>query len=58
MRSRFFFGNLITDGLALVDMRDQLAHDLSVHCAIEMSHIGSFLPALFEEFKNDIPTGD
>ncbi|KAJ4414072.1 hypothetical protein N0V82_008146 [Gnomoniopsis sp. IMI 355080] len=57
MRSRFFFGDLITSGLALVDMRDQLAHDLSVHCAIEMGHVGSFLPALFEEFKDDIPTG-
>ncbi|KAF5648446.1 phloretin hydrolase [Fusarium tjaetaba] len=44
LRSRFFldvFGE--TQG-----------HDLSVHCAVEMSHLATFLPQLFDEFKNTI----
>lgn len=57
MRSRFFFGSLITKELSIIHMTDQLAHDLSVHCYNEMSHL-AYLPALFEEFKDDIPTGN
>lgn len=57
MRSRFFFGSLITTGMRLINMTDQLAHDLSVHCFNEMSHL-TYLPTLFEEFKDDIPTGN
>ncbi|CAN8100489.1 unnamed protein product [Discula destructiva] len=56
MRSRFFMGSTLVTGLGLVFMRESLAHDLAVHCANEMGHVGSFLPALFEEFKNDIAT--
>lgn len=57
MRSRFFMGSILVRAQSLINTRDQLARDLAVHCANEMSHLGTFLPALFEEFKNDIPTG-
>ncbi|KAK8150736.1 hypothetical protein G3M48_009626 [Beauveria asiatica] len=32
----------------------QLGHDLAVHCQIEMTHLGSFLPALYQEFKDTL----
>ncbi|KAI8229462.1 hypothetical protein K4K54_001468 [Colletotrichum sp. SAR 10_86] len=44
LRSRFFVAS-DNHGNA------QLGHDLAVHCNIEMTHLGSFLPALFQEFK-------
>ncbi|KAK1846665.1 hypothetical protein CCHR01_10703 [Colletotrichum chrysophilum] len=44
LRSRFFVAS-DNHGNA------QLGHDLTVHCNIEMTHLGSFLPALFQDFK-------
>ncbi|KAJ0385754.1 hypothetical protein COL922a_005743 [Colletotrichum nupharicola] len=44
LRSRFFVAS-DNHGNA------QLGHDLAVHCNIEMTHLGSFLPALFQDFK-------
>lgn len=32
----------------------QIAHDLLVHCNIEMTHLNCFLPALYEEFKDTL----
>ncbi|GME23290.1 hypothetical protein GTA08_BOTSDO09760 [Neofusicoccum parvum] len=32
----------------------QIAHDLLVHCNIEMTHLNCFLPALFQEFKDTL----
>ncbi|KAK8176678.1 hypothetical protein BC567DRAFT_263861 [Phyllosticta citribraziliensis] len=42
LRSRFFLK--ITSA--------QIAHDLLVHCNIEMQHLNCFLPDLFSEFKD------
>lgn len=56
IRSRFWFGSLLTSGMKLVMHPYQLAHDLSVHCANEMMHLGTFLPALFEEFRDNDAT--
>ncbi|KAK4505927.1 hypothetical protein PRZ48_003892 [Zasmidium cellare] len=30
----------------------QLGHDLAVHCNIEMTHLGTFLPEIFQEFRD------
>ncbi|KAI9927539.1 hypothetical protein ASPWEDRAFT_186877 [Aspergillus wentii DTO 134E9] len=57
VRSRFWFGDLLVLGMNFAGGPKQLAHDLSVHCANEMTHLGTFLPALFEEFKDDVATG-
>ncbi|KAE8357945.1 hypothetical protein BDV27DRAFT_164032 [Aspergillus caelatus] len=38
----------------LQGINDQLAHGLVVHCNIEMTHLASFLPQIFEEYKNTI----
>ncbi|KAK6838804.1 hypothetical protein RU639_000655 [Aspergillus parasiticus] len=32
----------------------QIGHDLAVHCQTEMTHLGSFLPALYQEFKDTV----
>lgn len=56
MRSRFWFGGGLTTAMRLIMDPLDFARDLSVHCATEMTHLGTFLPALFEEFRNDIPT--
>ncbi|KAK7532261.1 phloretin hydrolase [Phyllosticta citribraziliensis] len=45
LRSRFFVASA-NHGTA------QLGHDLAVHCNTEMTHLGSFLPELFQEFKD------
>ncbi|EOD51825.1 uncharacterized protein B0J15DRAFT_456797 [Neofusicoccum parvum] len=42
LRSRFW----------LEQYTEQAAHDMMAHCNIEMQHLASFLPALFEEFKD------
>ncbi|KAK1992602.1 hypothetical protein LX36DRAFT_715245 [Colletotrichum falcatum] len=44
LRSRFFF-DVYTDNMA---------HDLAVHCAVEMSHLATFLPELHAEFKDTV----
>ncbi|KAF4332485.1 phloretin hydrolase [Fusarium beomiforme] len=44
LRSRFFFDAYT----------DNQAHDLSVHCAVEMTHLASFLPDLYAEFKDTV----
>ncbi|KAH7178133.1 hypothetical protein DER46DRAFT_569780 [Fusarium sp. MPI-SDFR-AT-0072] len=44
LRSRFF----------LDVFADTQGHDLSVHCAVEMSHLATFLPQLFAEFKDTV----
>lgn len=56
-RSRFWFGNLLVAGMSVAGGSEKLAHDLSVHCFNEMSHLGTFLPGLFEEFKMDVSVG-
>lgn len=56
IRSRFWFGWLLTSGMKFVVPPYQLARELSSHCASEMTHLGTFLPALFEEFRDDIST--
>ncbi|KAH6646899.1 hypothetical protein BKA67DRAFT_580859 [Truncatella angustata] len=45
LRSRFFIDSNNHGN-------SQLGHDLAVHCNIEMTHLGRFLPAIFEEFKD------
>ncbi|KAK7569202.1 hypothetical protein IWX91DRAFT_328667 [Phyllosticta citricarpa] len=44
LRSRFFLK--VTSA--------QIAHDLLVHCNIEMQHLNCFLPDLFSEFKDTL----
>ncbi|KAK8205117.1 hypothetical protein IWZ01DRAFT_485912 [Phyllosticta capitalensis] len=44
MRSRFF----------LKVFTPEIAHDLLVHCNIEMQHLNYFLPGLFSEFKDTL----
>ncbi|KAJ5806548.1 uncharacterized protein N7503_004150 [Penicillium pulvis] len=44
LRSRFFIAEN-NHGTA------QLGHDLAFPCNIEMTHLGSFLPAIFHGFK-------
>lgn len=58
IRSRFWFGAALVNAMrGLFDPLD-LGRNLSLHCANEMTHLGTFLPALFDEFKDDIPTGN
>ncbi|PLB43459.1 hypothetical protein P170DRAFT_480431 [Aspergillus steynii IBT 23096] len=57
VRSRFWFGNLLVLGMSVAGGPKRLAHDLSVHCFNEMSHLGTFLPDLFNEFRHDVATG-
>ncbi|KAI2831841.1 hypothetical protein CBS147343_456 [Aspergillus niger] len=47
LRSRFFVAKS-NQGTS------QLGHDLAVHCNIEVTHLGSFLPALFQELKDTL----
>lgn len=56
IRSRFWFGSGLVTLMRLVMDPLQLAHDLSVHCFNEMSHIGTFLPELYPIFKDNIPS--
>ncbi|KAF5711565.1 phloretin hydrolase [Fusarium mundagurra] len=44
LRSRFF----------LDVFRETQGHDLSVHCAVELSHLATVLPHLFAEFKDTV----
>lgn len=55
IRSRFWFGKTFLDNIGLGGAASlQFGHDMAVHCFTEMTHLGSYLPALFNEFKNDI----
>jgi DAPG hydrolase PhiG domain len=55
MRSRFWFGHLVVAGMNLIGTDiNQFAHDMATHCHVEMTHLGERLPAIFEEFKDDI----
>jgi DAPG hydrolase PhiG domain len=55
MRSRFWFGHLIMTGMNIIGSDpSQFAHDMAVHCHVEMTHLGERLPAIFNEYKNDI----
>ena len=56
IRSRFWFGPVLVTAMRVIMDPLQLGHDLSVHAFNEMSHVGTFLPQLFEEMKDDIPT--
>lgn len=58
-RSRFWFGQgiIAATGLLVPGGIEQVARDLGRHTYHEMSHLATFLPALYEEFKDDIPTG-
>ncbi|CAI7570994.1 unnamed protein product [Penicillium bialowiezense] len=47
LRSRFFIAEKNHGN-------DQLGHDLAVHCNIEMTHLGGFLPEIFQEFKDTL----
>ncbi|OJJ68821.1 hypothetical protein ASPBRDRAFT_198414 [Aspergillus brasiliensis CBS 101740] len=47
LRSRFFIAEK-NHGNA------QLGHDLAVNCHIEMTHLGVFLPEIFQEFKDTL----
>ncbi|KAI8651888.1 hypothetical protein NCS56_01405000 [Fusarium sp. Ph1] len=44
LRSRFFLEHFTEDQ----------AHQLGVHCAVEMSHLATFLPQLYAEFKDTL----
>ncbi|VUC29448.1 unnamed protein product [Clonostachys rosea] len=44
LRSRFFLEHFTEDQ----------AHQLGVHCALEMSHLATFLPQLYAEFKDTV----
>ncbi|KAF2759873.1 hypothetical protein EJ05DRAFT_499066 [Pseudovirgaria hyperparasitica] len=54
IRSRFWVGPGLKALVNVVMKPEQLARDLSTHCAVEMTHLGTFLPALFAEFKDDL----
>ncbi|RDW95140.1 hypothetical protein BP5796_00903 [Coleophoma crateriformis] len=55
MRSRFWVGSLLAAGMKVIGSDpDQFGHDLAVHCHVEMTHLGKILPAIYEEFKDDI----
>ncbi|KAI9039405.1 uncharacterized protein KD926_009419 [Aspergillus affinis] len=57
VRSRFWFGNILVLGMSVAGGPEKLAHDLSAHCFNEMSHLNTFLPDLFNEFRQDVATG-
>jgi hypothetical protein len=65
MRSRFWMGNLRVEGLSssnpvsrLIGSKEvakrslplSMGRDLLVHCAMEMNHLASFLPALYRDY--------
>ncbi|KAK4498549.1 hypothetical protein PRZ48_011207 [Zasmidium cellare] len=56
IRSRFWLGSWLVRGLRIIGDPERLARDLCVHCKEEMTHLGRFLPELFEEFRGDVST--
>lgn len=42
----------VVDVAVRTTFNDRLAHDLLHHCASEMNHLASFLPALYDEFRS------
>ncbi|KAL5360660.1 hypothetical protein BJX96DRAFT_150636 [Aspergillus floccosus] len=44
LRSRFW----------IAEASNQVGHDLMVHCGMEMTHLNTFLPSLYEEFKDTV----
>lgn len=68
MRSRFWLGNLSiqawspshpfnrmlgSNQVARYSLPLAMGRDLLVHCAMEMNHLASFLPALYEEYHRE-----
>ncbi|QIX00353.1 hypothetical protein AMS68_005870 [Peltaster fructicola] len=56
IRSRFWFGNVLVNAMRGLFDPLSLGRNLSIHCAAEMTHLTGFLPALFQEFKDDVAT--
>lgn len=54
MRSRFWLGKAISaTGLQNLVMTEDTANKTANHCAHEYSHLAEFLPAIYQEFKDE-----